>query len=225
MNLDALAISETWLTPKTKEWGVGGFSSFRIDRKDEKRGGRTLILFKNAYKVEILNLQGRWNQFIEVAGVKLQSTIGQIYLISVYAPSNSGIRLEIILELLNKIPAEAHVILTGDFNAHPASHSPYKLNDMGKIVLDMQDTRGLILINDDTPTYSPNEEEIKGSVLDLYLVSDTIAGLVHAETLIGVDTSDHFPIELYLPMKIESLCGSSGRICVRKETGPMLRIS
>lgn len=46
--LDALSISETWLTPKIKDWGINGYYTYRCDRKGETRGGGTVLLIKNS---------------------------------------------------------------------------------------------------------------------------------------------------------------------------------
>lgn len=80
-DIDALALVETWLTSKIKEWHVKGSDS---------KGGGTLTLIKDSIKVEHLNIRGSWDQHMEVTGVKLGPLIGSIYLISVYVPPNSA---------------------------------------------------------------------------------------------------------------------------------------
>lgn len=72
--------------------------------------------------------------------------------------------------LLDSILFDVYLILSGDFNAHLASHSPFKLNEMGKMLMDIQDLRDLISVNDDNPTYSLGGVTA-GNVVELFLVS------------------------------------------------------
>lgn len=98
-----------------------------------------MILIKNAFKIENLSLKGSWSQLIDVAGLNLHSSLGKIYFLSVYLPPNSRIKFENLVDLLGVIPEDAVLILSGDFNVHLASHAPYRLNKMGKLLLEIQD--------------------------------------------------------------------------------------
>lgn len=120
---------------------------------------------------------------MEATGVKLYSALGKIYLIPIYVPPNSSIKLESWTDLMNRVPMKEHLIILGDFNAHLASHRPYKLNDMGKMILEIQDLKYLVLLNEDKPTHTGGQKDLNGNVLDLILASASIAGFMYTETL------------------------------------------
>lgn len=172
-------------------------------------------LVKNFLKVENLNLKEPWSQFLEVAELILQSSLGEIYFLSVYVPPKTRSNLKIWTDLFSLIQSDAILILSDDINAHLISHRPYKLNDMGKILVELQDQQGLILVNDDSPTYVPKKKQSVGNVLDLFLVSASLADKVYTVTLKSSESSDHFSGFSMTPQRLEKLRRSSNRISIK----------
>lgn len=70
-------------------------------------------------------------------------------------------------------------------------------------------------MNVDTPTYSQKKGGLDGNVLDLFLVSSSIAESIYVETFDDSGRSHHFPVILIIPLVLERICRSSGRICVK----------
>lgn len=215
-NLDALSITETWLNARTPQWNINGYNSYRFDRRtDAKVGGGTLLLVRDSLVITNLKLQGSWDQHFEATGVMLRSIIGPIYLLSVYSPPENNSKVHHWIELLEKVPKDAHLIITGDFNAHYASHKPYKSNSMARIMMEIQEAWNLVLINEDTPTHFHKDGKM-GNVLDLFFVSSSIAGMAFTQVHSKTSSSDHFPVSLRLPLKMDMTCQSSGRYRLNK---------
>lgn len=136
--------------------------------------------------------------------------MGAIYFVSIYVAPNGESKNHHWHELMENFPACSHLILSGDFNAHQPSHAPYRFNRIGRIIVEIQEMYKLNFINENTPTHAP-EKGGEGSVLNLFLASVSISDMVNSTTLPDLD-SDHHPVMLKIPLKVDDVWRSSNRL-------------
>lgn len=146
-NPDLIGISETWLSEKTK-FNIKGFNCIRCDRNNPSPGGGTAIFLRDSYIFDKIDLYGPWMDFLQIAGIRINSIIGLVYVISIYIPPNAKISLETITGLANKIPSDGKLILMGDLNAHFPNFAPFKSNRMGILITQLQELLNINIISD-----------------------------------------------------------------------------
>lgn len=128
-----------------------------------------MLMVRSTLKFEKLILVGDWSTSMEAVGIRLNSTLGPVYFVSVYIPPLRRISLEQIQDLFGSIPDNGQVVLLGYFNGHYSYLEPYKANRMASILTQLKERRDLVLINDDIPTCD-TRMNTSGSVLDLIFV-------------------------------------------------------
>lgn len=87
-------------------------------------------------------------------------------------------------------------LVCGDFNAHNASWGSQKTDKRGTNITDFMETVRLLLINDGQPTYPRYE-----SILDLAMVTDTLAKSISCKTDVETHGSDHVPLLVTIKTK------------------------
>ena len=123
-------ITETWLTslsnPTIAELKKAGYSATHTIRKDDIRGGGTMVLFKNTLKSKQIHL-GEYTSF-EYTAVKMYVESSTIILISIYRlnyfpRTNNTVPLSLFLTEFQRLLEATFVIsermiISGDFNIH-----------------------------------------------------------------------------------------------------------
>lgn len=75
---------------------------------------------------------------MEVTGIKIKTTKGPVYVLSIYCSPTARVTLNHWLELLGPIPQESGLLLMGDFNAHLPYLEPFKSNRAGRVLLELK---------------------------------------------------------------------------------------
>ncbi len=93
--------------------------------------------------------------------------------------------------LINQLPYR--FLISGDFNAHNSLWGSTFTNDRGRNIEKFIDRHSLTLLNNGAKTHftSPNGNF---SAIDVTICSNTLAPLVHWDTLPSLFGSDHFPL-------------------------------
>lgn len=163
---DILLISETWLN-FTNKVEMRNFDIVRGDRLDAEGGGVAIFVRSNI-KYSILKVDDM-NLNIEICGIEVSSSTGQICVISIYrSPSMAGLSRDDWNKFLSQFK-DKKVLIGGDFNLP---------NDEVIPLLEAGNDHDLFLLNDDSPTYY-NIYRDYSSILDLTLASPSL--LVKAE--------------------------------------------
>lgn len=191
-NPDVVCLSETWLTPENPNWELKGFITFRHDRH-YARGGGTLILCRRELVAGKIDLEDWCVDNFEIKTVGIQTTIGRIVVVSIYVAPNNRICEESWNRLFIQISQFPHVVVTGDFNAHSPLWGNDNYNNNGFSLTNTLSDFPLIVMNDDTPTYH-NIRTGYSSVLDLVIVSASLASSTKTVVLDDPYSSDHFPL-------------------------------
>ncbi|RMZ99065.1 RNA-directed DNA polymerase from mobile element jockey-like, partial [Brachionus plicatilis] len=90
----------------------------------------------------------------------------------------------------------------GDLNCRLKSLGCNEFNQNGKILENILENPRLLLVNDDTPTFTSKSHEYS-SVLDLFIVSTNLGPSINSFFVLDDDlTSDHFPIFLTFDFSI-----------------------
>ena len=120
LDLHALVLCETWLTPETKNLiKLSNFTYSGIERKEKKGGGVGFLIKKNLIFRECIDLKinaVHWEHHI----IEIKCRCKNILLVSIYRPSNTPIpeflnEYDSLLKKLNKIK-EYDVIIGLDHN-------------------------------------------------------------------------------------------------------------
>lgn len=88
-----------------------------------------------------------------MVAVRLISEMVPVYFVSVYISPNKKISLNDFLDLLSSIPDDGQLVLTGDFNAHFPCFILYTINDNARALIQLQEIRNLVLVNNGEPTF------------------------------------------------------------------------
>lgn len=134
-------------------------------------------------------------------GIRTNTVLGCLYLISMYVPPNSKVNIDLLIELTDKIPSDGKIVLMGDFNAHLSTFLPFRMNKMGGTIIQLQEILNLNILNDGSPTFVSNTDYM-GSVLDLHLVSAELSTLCSTTTLPDCFGSDHNPVSLNIAIRV-----------------------
>lgn len=84
-NLDILAISESWLSPCCPVWQVAGYFMYRKDRLDQRVGSGSHLLVGNSLEVAPILLNAGVTSRIDAVGAVVDTHLGRIQFLSVYA--------------------------------------------------------------------------------------------------------------------------------------------
>ena len=88
-DLDVLCISELWLA-KDVVFELYGYLTYRRDRQGGGGGG-SVNLVRDSLSVLPLSVDGPWCSRLDVAAVRLSTSLGSLAVMSVYAPPDSGV--------------------------------------------------------------------------------------------------------------------------------------
>ena len=115
-DLDVLCISESWLAEDVA-FELYGYLTYRRDHPGGGGGG-TVILVRDSLSVLPLLVDGPWCSRLDVAAVRLSTSLGSLALMSVYAPPDSGVDSGLWSSLIGCASDCDVLILCGDFNVH-----------------------------------------------------------------------------------------------------------
>lgn len=150
-HFDILAFSETWLTPCRKLY----FPNHHILRQDgpsNHSGGILLAVRKNIpyHKATVIPSN---SETIEAIGIEIPASIKPLLIVSIYKhPGPSDPLLWENFFFPFRSFSHAHIVLTGDFNAHHTSWGCHHSDLTGKLLLEASLEHQLFIINDGTPT-------------------------------------------------------------------------
>jgi hypothetical protein len=178
---DVICVQESFLKPR-KSFKMDSYEVVRKDRLNSDKGG-LVTLVKASIGYKIINTPGPIeNLVIEI------NLNGKVYNIAnVYISPTQNIiadDLEAVFKLKN-------AIVIGDFNAHSPSWKSDDLNNRGRVLEALLDKFSYVVCNTGTPTY----QKVRGggSVLDLSIVSSSIAMTCTWSALNTTLGSDHCP--------------------------------
>ena len=194
---DILSVNETWLKP-SDEILIENYSIIRFDRLTGGGGGVCLIIHNSiSYtKVLVSNCPGTDHVTIRVhdciRGKK------DLYLTSLYVPPKINMEPNYFLKFLE---IGENALLLGDLNAHHELWKSNKNNNIGNIIVNLQQQDKLVMLNNDQPTYEPLHRLSYKAILDFALGSNKLRELVSQFSVTDELRSDHLSIQLSLDTK------------------------
>lgn len=200
---DLICIQESWLKPRF-DFVIKGYVSERRDR-EEGNGGGCITLIKEGMHYRSLG-KGVAQEYVVV---EVWVNGKKYVIINFYNPCK-----KLVLSELEQIEGlnEDRVIWCGDFNAQSMLWGGLETDSNGMVMEDLIDRRNLVCLNDGGSTRI-DVATGKESVLDLTMVSDSIAGSAEWEVL-RQDTigSDHYPIMIYVNVNVRGSKVNQGNI-------------
>lgn len=181
-NLDILCITESWLNLNIRVWEVKNYYTYRFDRLDGRDGG-VVILCRRKLILRIIDLGNWWQHHFEAVGVQLQTSVGNLAIISIYIPPTCQMSTDSWSRFLDHFSQYSQICLCGDFNSHFNSmwgHPRFNLN--GEDLVEALDNFSLIVLNTEEPTYY-NHNTSYSSILDLIISTPTIASIFNTYVL------------------------------------------
>src|SRR5206468_4272442 len=179
---DIICVQETFLKPN-KPFVLDGYTVVRKDRLDAFAGGVATLIRNDLNFVAFDNLP----ENVECIGVEIILKNTRVTVINVYNPPNK----EILYEEYMKLFKQKNCIITGDFNAKCKSWGSDTTDKTGQTLENLMADYNYIIINDGQPTYQKHTGGM--SVLDITLVSSSLATACSRSTLDNTMGSDHVP--------------------------------
>jgi len=190
-NPGIIAITETWLKEKDK-FTLNNYTIIRKDRINQIGGG-IAICIRNVLQFKEIKIRDRYNDKVEVLGLKVNYKNKWLNILILYNPCND-IKTEEFLYYTDQITEPKLII--GDFNAHHTSWNPNlsqnHTNKTGKSLFEVITENNIMLLTPPGQITRIDPKNAKGSTLDLILASPTLS---HLEIETGPNIgSDHLPI-------------------------------
>ena len=195
---DIICVQETWFKPHL-DFILYGYVCIRRDRLEEVGGGCATFI-KEGIPYRILG-KGREEEYVVV---EVWLVGGPVVIINFYNPCK---RLELNKLLSIEGQDRRRMVWCGDFNSHNTLWGGERTDSNGQIVEELMEEKRLVCLNDGRATRIDINTGHE-SVLDLTLVSDSLAGKTEWEVC-GVTTigSDHYPIVVQLEMRTKTVAG------------------
>ena len=192
------AIQETRFLDSDRQnnnFNIKGYSLYTDNvNLSPRRGGSALYVSSRLLHHEI-----KLNTKLNTVAVKVTLMEREIAILSTYIPPMPAVSYETLSHLLDHIPSPCMIL--GDFNAHHRSRGCTTNDSRGKILDRLLNNYDLICINDETPTHNVinfNSKTISHSVIDLSLVSSSIAPYFSSQVEPDFYFSDQYLIHLLL---------------------------
>lgn len=188
-NIHIAMLSETCFYPN-KAYNFSGYNIVRSDRGSGKGGVAILVATQIQFRsISFSNFN--ISKLIEVCGIEISINKEQITIISLYKSPKKVISLDDWECFLSKLTG--NTIIGGDFNAHHSLWGSGKTDTDGKVLAGALNNVNLIVINDGSATRL-TPPGITKSVVDITLVSPSLASVTEWKILDDCMGSDHFPI-------------------------------
>ena len=184
-------LSETWLRPSQK-LAIPNYNIIRKDRSD-RPGGGVMIALHNSISYEQIKSPPSCSEE-EIIILKLHRITRDnedVSLVAWYNPPNRNVRLEALQEFSD--PNQRFLIM-GDLNAHHEIWHSGKSDASGIAIEKFLEDNEFLLLNDDSPTYEPDNKPYYKSILDLALCSENLSNQVFSFSVSNFEFSDHNPI-------------------------------
>lgn len=194
-NYAAAFLSETW-TQTSQESGskynIAGYNKF-INSRYDNYGGSAIYLRKDLAYIELdPPLVSDFTQIVIVKLVCLDLVMVSIYISPQISNNNLDTDLKSIFQNLTNF---SKVIVAGDFNAHSTIWGNDFQDSKGEIVLDNINGSNLILLNDQSKTFIPIQNNRNPTAIDLTLATANIYNFLHWKTTDNSIGSHHLLIE------------------------------
>ena len=205
---DIILLSETWLND-VNNLHIPNFTTLRKDRTSSEHGGFGILTKSNITFLQEKNIFHQENQ-LETLGISIplcSHTQEKLLIVSVYRPpthnTTSHANWNKLLDYTNNFK---YSLLGGDFNSHHTAWGSHRICKSGENLFDSITEHNLILLNDGTHTYYPNNQAqgdrtLSSSPLDLTLTSTNLSHLVSWNIFPDKMNSDHFPISIDIQLK------------------------
>lgn len=175
-------LQETWLKDSVK-FNIGGFRTFRSDRRG-KKGGGVAILVRNCFAARPIDF--KTSTQLEVVGIETLINGKPTQLVSAYNPPDNKVNDED----LNEITKGDRVLIGGDWNAKHYAWNSRRCCPEGKTITKWANTRPEVVIRGPEDVTSVPARG-RGDVIDFW-ISKNVA-LEKVFTMHQLD-SDHFPV-------------------------------
>jgi hypothetical protein len=188
--IDIALVSETWLN-QTISFSHSDFITYRLDRNEDTHGG-VAIFVRRSLKHKLMPSFN--TEIIESIGVQINTSRGDISIISCYFPGSNNSRVlrgfRNDLDILTSIPG--NYIIAGDFNARHQHWGCLRANRAGPILFDHMLRSDFSIYHPNSPTYFPSQDGYTPSTLDI-LLTNGLREISNIETIDALN-SDHVPV-------------------------------
>src|SRR2546426_3053473 len=187
---DILLINETKLgsqpTPRLAGFQV---ASVRNRSADKVRGGGVAIYVKRELKFTDIS-----PDVDDIAAIEIKTPNKSFAIISYYRPPyEENINAAVLIPFIQKYD---HCIIAGDLNAKHEYFGCKKTNKAGDQLFDLIEQHDLIIANDSSETTHRTISTGNTELLDLFVVTRNMSGLLD-DCYVGDDVgSDHLPVHL-----------------------------
>lgn len=188
-NIGICAVTET----KYKGLSSQIYKNYNYIHKSDifGRGGVALFSKRNIVYTEVdLNIQDNGLQFI--TGKYDINSKFSIYVICIYSHDDKDLTPNCLNNMVEQLPHDCNLIITGDFNAHHYLWGGNKIDTKGEIIETFITEKDMVLLNDGSFTRIGNANQ-NNSALDLTMVSPNLSLISDWEVLKDSIGSDHLP--------------------------------
>ena len=172
---------------------TGYYSFFKVrneSKSNPEKGGGVALLIRETLQPYLLNIFDHIDA--EIIAVYFDGNFGPCCVASYYNPPHKMMDPSVffIMDGFAK-----NFIIFGDLNARLSCFNHHESNANGKILFDTLLNVNAVIINDDTPTFNSYSNDEYYEVLDLIIVSPSLASKPWQFSVVDDNMgSDHFPI-------------------------------
>lgn len=196
---DIVCLQETLLA-ENSQFNMKDFFIIRNDITGPKMQGIcTLINRTVSYTQIILQDYIQIHPPVEIQAISIKNNTASFILVHLYRHPSANTPAAFFNNLIAFCNSYTSFLIVGDFNAHYAQWFNAYEDKMGKIISQITNTHGLVILNDGRPTLFSNTHRIHTNiVIDLAIASANFAPYCSTCTLDDCFGSDHFPISTHL---------------------------
>lgn len=170
----AAFLSETWSKPENENsrmYNISGYNRVLNSRHDGYGGAAIYIHKDYGFQHISIPLTSDGTQSVAIYVPILKIVFAAVYFSPSIPLNDLQQDINLILTALAKFPK---VIFGGDFNCHHTLWGNEKTTPKGATILQAINTSDLILLNDGSPTYKPQQLNKRATAIDLTLVSSSL---------------------------------------------------
>ena len=226
--IDVVLIQETKLTPQRRTPKLCGYSSIRLDRKNQDGGGGVLAYISCSLVFERLRESNRMGTESSSFRIRLGKR-KWVVLCNTYCPPSRSHTRQSSLDF-DAFPSSPDSILLGDLNAHNHLWDPFQPQDTrGESLLDWAYEHDMGVMNNGSHTREntraarfddPSSQSLSGgkSTPDVSLCGSYWTSRYTWHTTEAIGSSDHLPILITLnhQVKLHPIFRSQDRWCLAR---------
>jgi len=190
-NMQILCLQET-LIISSSHFRVNGFNQINLYSSSPNIRGLSTLIHCD-YDYASLDCSAFSHTSMEIIGTQIDCSLDEpLFIFNIYRHPNVNAPPHFYSKLFAFASTHKYVLFLGDSNAHHPDWEDHHSDSQGKCISQEIEAYQLVIMNDGQPTFlsSPNT----ATIIDLSIVTRSLAPLINLETYQDLHGSDHYPV-------------------------------